>query len=274
LPVTIGIKSMNGLLAIKKLGIDPDDFEWLATSGIIVKATTKAFSFIHPNLPEDPILGANPLAVVPVTLNLLQGLKEGSISTVEKLELKAAVQDVIPYLKEQLDEHPVKAGDPDGALGMLSPINVVNAMDEMGSAPGKPAQPVASAPMSAFPTFDLTKLKSAPLTKLRDATMLYQPVHGTSSSSRYYLVAANQGLRVAARWKNSGLSIRVEGESLLAHKSELTEAGIILKGAEYASVHLSCDDELLARKAMGAVLMAMGAQFDTPLPNLMVIQGK
>jgi len=70
-------------------------------------------------------------------------------------------------------------------------------------------------PKSAF---DITKMFTAPTVTMIKATKLYQPVSGTSSGSRYFIIALSPAIKVAARWKkghaSEGLALRVEGPGL------------------------------------------------------------
>lgn len=118
-----------------------------------------------------------------------------------------------------------------------------------------------------------------PQVKLREATKLYQPVFATSAGSRYFTVAVSKGVKVAARYKNGKLSIRVEGSDLDSVKDALAEQGFDIGKAEnemtsYMSIHLSPGHPVLAARTLGAVLCGMGVSFNTPLPNLNVFSDK
>jgi hypothetical protein len=54
-------------------------------------------------------------------------------------------------------------------------------------------------------------MKTAAPVPLRTASQMYQPVKGSSLGSRYFVVAANQDLRIAAKWESGALAIRIEG---------------------------------------------------------------
>jgi hypothetical protein len=136
------------------------------------------------------------------------------------------------------------------------------------------ANPAAGGDWSGFFTgplqFDLVKMKTAPPVKLRDATMMYQPVSGSSPGSRYFVIAAGKGLRIGARYAQDSLSVRVEGKAFADYATKLTACGFTNVNANqaYASMHLTVPDGLLARKALGAILMGLGVALDTPLPSL------
>ena len=112
--------------------------------------------------------------------------------------------------------------------------------------------------------------------KLENATALYQPVNATSQNSKYHCIGIAGKLKFGARWvSDSNLSIRVEGP-VSKYKDKLVAAGFnsdyIDKG--YTSVHFNGIEELIAKRALGAVLMGTGLEFETPMPDLGVITGE
>jgi len=126
-----------------------------------------------------------------------------------------------------------------------------------------------------FPTDKDLALKMAKV-KLSQATTMYQPVRATSDSSTYHCIGIAGKLKFGARWvSNSNLSIRVEGP-VGKNKALLVAAGFnedyIQKG--YTSVHFNGIEELVAKRALGAVLMGTGLEFQTPIPDLGVINGE
>lgn len=119
-----------------------------------------------------------------------------------------------------------------------------------------------------------------PKVKLEDAEALYQPVSSTSQGSTYYCVGIardsnNEFIKFAARRKDQSLSIRVEGK-VKKHKDVLVAAGFneeyIAKG--YTSVHFHGVDDLMAQRALGAVLFGTGLKFDTLMPDVSKIGGE
>ena len=105
--------------------------------------------------------------------------------------------------------------------------------------------------------------------KLRDATMLYQPVLGSSPKTKYFVVGASPDVRVAVKYfkQNHALAIRVEGPNLIAHYKALTELGLTGNKDSHLSLHLAMPDEVMARKTVGSILMAIGGM-ETPMPDL------
>lgn len=111
--------------------------------------------------------------------------------------------------------------------------------------------------------------KSVPL---KDADTMYQPVQGTSSTSRYFFIGQGGGLKIALRANGHSLSFRVEGE-IVKHKDILEEAGLMVF-EKHASVHLSVTDKQLAQRTAGALLAGLGLHMETPFPNVALIYGK
>ena len=108
-----------------------------------------------------------------------------------------------------------------------------------------------------------------PIVKLRNATKMYQLVGGSEGASRYVVVGMTDDLKFAARHRNSMLSLRVEGPGLAKHKTRLANAGFSKFGSDYASVHLATSgDNLLAAKALGAVLSGLQLSLSTPWPDV------
>lgn len=112
--------------------------------------------------------------------------------------------------------------------------------------------------------------------KLKDAEALYQPVGSTSGESIYHCIGiTTEGLKFAARRSEQSLSIRVEGP-VKNNAPALIAAGFnedyIAKG--YTSVHFHGIDDLMAQRALGAVLFGTGMTFATVMPDLEVIAGK
>ena len=112
--------------------------------------------------------------------------------------------------------------------------------------------------------------------KLKDAEALYQPVGSTSGESVYHCIGiTTEGLKFAARRSEQSLSIRVEGP-VKSNASALIAAGFnedyITKG--YTSVHFHGIDDLMAQRALGAVLFGTGMTFATVMPDIEVIAGK
>lgn len=107
---------------------------------------------------------------------------------------------------------------------------------------------------------------------LIEATEMYQPVGGTSHGSEYYVVAIAHDLKVAARAKNGKLSFRVEG-NINEYSNALLAAGLNGSDSHY-SIHLDVGDLKMAKRTIGALLMDVGAKWETTLPDLSVIYGK
>ena len=137
--------------------------------------------------------------------------------------------------------------------------------------PMKVASPAAPGKWSPV---DVNKLKMLPVCKLREAKKMYQPVHGSSTGSRYFMVAGNADLRIAARFKGGTLSVRIEGDGWAKHAQSMATCGFDTHGDKsYASVHLAVGGDLvLANKTLGALIMGLGIPMETPYPNLSLIK--
>ena len=211
-------------------------------------------------------------------------LAQGKVSAEVLPPLKQAVHAAIGYFMDKVNNNDAlvsfdyyaemaKTGSMQvGAMTLLLQGKPAPAFKEPG--PKAPAGQTPPAPAAKWPYFDPQTLKSAPTIKLRDATRMYEPVQGSSPQSRYFLVAANQDLRIAARYKGTSLSVRIEGPSWEKHKHQIAACGFdnvqVDKG--YASIHLHVGDPITAGKALGAILLGLGMPLETPLPELKMIQ--
>jgi hypothetical protein len=104
--------------------------------------------------------------------------------------------------------------------------------------------------------------------KLRDATVLGQPVYGTSAGSVYWLVAKSPTLKLAARLQHGGgsISVRAEGDLTEKEKQLLVQAGFSAN-KDYLSMHMSCDG-IPHGKVVGALLMGIGLEFEEQIATV------
>lgn len=254
-PVTIKkTASLNAIAMLKMVGVGEVALSWLATSGFVLNLTslsmTADYPAGHPDMDDDEYLWEIDFP----TFGFLSDLKASKAddSDVSMVCLKAV--DMIDKLQAI---GPVSSG----AMALLPPQDLSEQV--AGPAP----------PPAAVGHYDISQMETGSRVKLRDATALYQPVYGSSSGSRYFAVALSDGLNLAARFASHQLSVRAEGSDLKTHKAALQKIGF-KNCEEYCSIHLSGVDDLLAKKAMGSLLMAVGADFQTPLPKMQVLKGK
>lgn len=281
--MALSIKSLNGMNALKKLGVPEHLIEWLEGAPVKVALNAKEFVFGLP----DTVNGGQQFSVS-ASLTDMQKLSMGTLAPAKKEELRDQLSSTIAHIMatygselKALPQSAVieaqeanKAKPKASALSKLPPLKPT-----LSTETKEELQAIAEAPAKKkgmwlpFPEDQLTK---APLTKLRDANQMYQPVLGTSAGSRYYLVAANEDIRIAARYLPHKLSIRIEGPGLDKHTKAISAAGIdVHHGKEYASIHLSVGtDVTLANKTLGAVLLGLGVPLDTPFPQLQKIANK
>lgn len=105
--------------------------------------------------------------------------------------------------------------------------------------------------------------------KLEHATKMYEAVQGTDSTSRYYVIALSDKYKVAARYKEGKLSVRVEGNIKAPTVSSLKQCGFkVADGMTHASIHLSVANDMECMRALGALLLSLGVEYTTKLPKL------
>ena len=264
--MAVNLKSMNGLAALKKLGLPEALGAWLMDHSVEVALSSTQFVFTHPKLGSSSIT---------VTLNQLQTLSAGTLPSATKMILCNKAVGVIKAMQN------VQAGVDPGSTGTGAlenppePYSKYGVLSKLPHSPPslQPAAPKPAAVASKWAVFPPAAMHDAQMVKLREATMLYQPVFGTSQDSRYFVVAANDDLRVAARYEEGTLSLRIEGPKFSTAKNTVLKAGFKHDaGKEHASLHLKTgSDKTLTAKTLGAVLLGLGIEFVTPLPQLKVI---
>lgn len=125
-----------------------------------------------------------------------------------------------------------------------------------------PAEPKIKPVAAKVTQSDVDKL---PVVQLRDATALYQRVHGTSGGSIYRVVALNDKLKMAARIKGTAVSLRIEGVLDSSSVKAFEALGISKKSDEYMSGHFTCE-KCTPQKLIGSILVGSGVPFDSPIP--------
>lgn len=250
----------NALELMKALSVDEGLLQWLGASGYDTQLTPTGLTVLNP---ETGVL----TTVATLNVQAIIAIKKGTLPDDQAMKLKTAITAGI--LAVQMEKDQPKPKNP----AALKP-------SILGKLPDLPkAGTLAQAPsVQVWPEFPAGAMTTAPRVKLRDAEKMYQPVFGSSEDSRYYLIAGRADLKIAARWAAPTLSIRIEGKGLYNYKTAIMEAGLDSKGlgpnSDYTSMHLECGSEVVARKALGALLVGTNIVFGTPYPQLSVISGK
>lgn len=206
-------------------------------------------------------------------------VKAGALSMAIAGKLGPASKEAICYNLEKniskalasVNMTPMEAADapkPKPGKVFNAPVQASNAAQMAASMAAE-----TSPPDPVFIGIDMAKMEDKPV-PLVEATKMYQPVKGTSSSSVYHLVACNVELKIAARYSGNNLSLRCEG-SVEKYKHNLKEAGFSMSNISsgYVSVHLQVPDDTLAAKTLGAIIVGSAITFDSPLPVLSAFKG-
>ena len=111
-----------------------------------------------------------------------------------------------------------------------------------------------------------------------NATQLLQKVKGQSNGSVYFYVGSyNKGkIKVAARWNQKGLSVRVEfidNNQYHSYHNRFLVAGLAGKKG-YVSEHFVVDSDLLAKRTFAAIMGGVDLQPDFVFPQLDLIKNK
>lgn len=104
---------------------------------------------------------------------------------------------------------------------------------------------------------------------LAEATMLHQPVLGTSDGSRYHVIAISDKVAVAVRIKkNNNMAIRAVCRDHPNTKvAQHAKVGFVAAGLKKAntgghySIHLEPETFIMVKKCIGSILFAMGGNF-------------
>lgn len=270
------MKSTNARASMKLLGVPAPHLELLDQPGWQAKLTAKGFELWYEEAFD---AFKTDKKHVPFGLDMQQQLKAGTLDPTKKLILKGHLVNTIQNLKDAVDAAkkatPVYTGDPD--MGYVAPPSSGDTAFEtmkklVEDAQTEPKVWSDKFAMTAVDTggvedkfreFDGDMLH-AELIPLRQATRLYQPVKGTSPGVRYYLIAANEELRVAGRVNGGSLAIRIEGPGLAKHAKTVLAMGFGVKDKNtYASFHLNPGSSEMAAKTLGAVVAGLGFQFET-----------
>jgi len=269
----------SGILKMAKEGILP-----VAAQEEVAKKINGALSICLKQLKKKPLKKTGSVAAVWKDLDQLAaegektGPKIGTISSSEFVEGKVFKEHMASAMLDDVEAEESMEGTA-FIKGQVELGNLVdtqfNQSDEVTVFPDKDEIVHGPKVSEVFPTDKDVALKMDKV-KLSQATTMYQPVKATSDSSTYHCIGIAGKLKFAARWvSNSNLSIRVEGP-VGKHKDPLVAAGFnedyIQKG--YTSVHFNGIEELIAKRALGAVLMGTGLEFETPMPDLGVINGE
>ena len=116
-------------------------------------------------------------------------------------------------------------------------------------------------------------------TTLEQATNLYQKVKGTSSNSEYTVFALGEKIKMAARWANNVISIRLvpnpetsmEDVKKIIQKDFEELTGAKFHDKKYASCHIAAKSKEEAAYVLGAVsclMVAKGFALTTVVPDI------
>ena len=284
----IMFKGMTGPELLSLLEIPPDDAKWLGANGFKVQVFATEIRLSNGKLQ----------AATPCKMDHLVQLKAGTAGPILVKQLRMQMVGAIKSLKKGMGEaYPgvvtgtfemLAGGDKppaQPASGIMAVLakNKPKPLQEHPPEPTSPPFPAGYGKVvpatkveepSTWSQFPLPLLGKAVPVPLSEANQMYQPVRGSSSGSRYFLVGANDDLRVACRYISKSLSIRIEGPGYAKHKDRIHACGVTGGKSDYASIHLNVDDHITAAKALGAVLLGIGITLETPLPDLMLLHNK
>lgn len=98
-----------------------------------------------------------------------------------------------------------------------------------------------------------------PVLALKDATMLNQPVRGSSPGSVYKVVAIGERMKIACRLKSDQLSVRVEGPLLQIERTAFVSLGFT-ENLTYLSGHFQLNG-VPAERVLGCIFFHQHLKF-------------
>lgn len=237
---------------------------------------------------------------IEIPSSALQQAMSGSMSTVMMSKYREAIMKAVAYVMTVVVKNGQAEKNPNSILHVdietvpgtapNEPLSFAVKSASMELLAKKTTKPEQKAPEDkahnvleavglAMPkVFDIGKMQSTPPCPLTEATMLYEPVKGSSSGSRYFVVAISSELKVAARVRLDGtMSIRIEG-ALAKNSERISKAGLgasnFDKSQGHVSMHLKTGNQVSAGKALCAVLGGLMVKWTTPTPDVSIIYGK
>ena len=272
----VTIIKTNSKQLLANFGVYPGDAQALMDAGIKALCTNKAVKFVKDGevlssaaVPHGALKAAQNKKITGTSAELIKAQLTSAIA--EALAQAAAPEGGSTLLKVKKQKKkmtwgtgsPMKSAHDDGIVA------VDIAFDTPHAEPYDP--PVAAIPDDEFAPYPPSYMKSGSRLKLKDATRLYQPVHGTGDNSRYFLIAATDDLKIACRYQGSKMSVRVEGD-IPKYKHRLIAVGFAVSNVQYTSMHLKIDDDTLAAKTIGSIIIGLEVPMRTDFPSVKVIK--
>lgn len=143
------------------------------------------------------------------------------------------------------------------------------------------ADEVGGAVTGTLPPMDQAKAMKMMLKdpiKLPMATEQYSAVFGASAASRYFAlgcveITKGKYVKLAARYKGTEVSIRIEGDVPGPMSMDLGKLAITKKSPHYSG-HFVVKDDLMAARVVAGVLANMNGTHLWPMPNVKLIKNK
>jgi hypothetical protein len=261
------IKKIPQDTLLMSFGVAGDAVAKVAEHGIQTQVTPSKIVFV---------LDGEVVANVPVAHDVASKIADGTMVPSDKI--KALMASAVGKALASAPDKAQPVSTLDYLKNKAKPVTqkTVKTVPVVEEAPPKPGNAVNSTDGPVWPTLLSHEMVSMAPVKLRDAMSLYQPVTGTSDHSKYFVVAGNEQVRVAARYKIGSLSIRVEGPDLQQMTTDLYNAGFdsVKKDKDYASVHVQIASDIEARRALYTVIGALPGPWRTLCPDLARLKGK
>jgi hypothetical protein len=134
------------------------------------------------------------------------------------------------------------------------------------------ADPYLQAIVKHYPLTETQMKVTAPI-PLADAEGLYRPVRGSSPGTIYHLIGVWPTMKMAARLKDSSVSLRVEGKPNPAQSKALKELGFDQKGDYWSSHSLKVANLTVVQRYVGCIIASLEGSI-MPAPDMALLVGK
>lgn len=259
------VLNVNGYQKMKELGVTPALLAELSAKGVKLSVAPKGILAKWD--------GSSALYEIHHEM-LQQGIKTKNAKVKGGIEtwLKKVKDGVAPSL--QVVDYTFSAVEIIGADYAKEVVSATNGLTVKNSPqpPSSLVSPYVAATIEHEPVPANMMMKIEPI-PLIDAKGLYRPVRGSSSGSRYFLIAVFPQLKMAARAKEGSISLRVEGTLSPSQAAVLTSLGFKNGGNYWSSHSLPVANPDDAQMFVSAILGKIGGLL-TPLPDMKTIYGK
>jgi len=261
---------VDGYIALNKIGVPIDVTTWLKEQSVTITVMPKSLKFVR----KGKVVG-NVTISWDMTKAIVAGQAIGQVDAILK-KCASQILDIYSDLSGDLGgnqsvvdwANAATGGDwepPDVLVDVVTDIASPETTKVKAVEPDWADEGAKKEMSQTKDMYALGSMETGAAVKLVNASLLYQPVTGSSNSSRYFCIGITDHVKIAARYRGTTLSLRVEGK-VNPMQGQLKSLGFEVKKDGYMSVHLEVDNDIVAAKVIGSVLVGLAQQLRTPTP--------